>query len=517
MSCGSLSIESMQILLGKPKLSEKSHPTILIGPFARDSRTISKTQSVALVASEELNDDQRKATESEAGLPAPPTEPLDKAIDAALDSENGHAVHSSLTMFRTRHPKTQATQCFSLHLHTPRKSGNTDAAVVLSKLAGILSHSPHMEIELCVDIPEPGKGKSVAVKELLKDSPYDGHLVRDLAPGLAAQYGKTDAPAGSLSVDTLETILDVVQIDHLRLSAATVPASAKQTAPLLPVGKVDLFRAGTHVYASARHQLATLEIGPWIPVDTRGRFALRKWHVGRMVLIYRPPSRSRTATGSKRNDIVPTMLWDPKFGFKEMVQSKAGTSIILLTLDEKCIEHFRERMGKLCKVEEGEDAAARFDLFKRKMFFSIQPRHGGTRSAVLPVWSGEGEPLHQHHPECTCGDNGDETEGAAEAELIAPGGTEAADADADADVEETPTLATPPARWKGKAKDDSPADAVVQATDGLSSVESRDAEAPRQHRRVKVGEASSSKLLDVRARKHGKDHHQDRRSRKGSR
>jgi hypothetical protein len=214
-------------------------------------------------------------------------------------------------------------------------------------------------------------------------------VVDGVPAALARLFGLSQEDAGN-TVDTLRSVLDIAQPDRIRLPGGLLPRSNDKL--VVPVTSMPLAKAGSGMYHPVDGQsIGTLEIGPWLPVDTAtGRFAMSEWQVDRVVVQYHG------------GDLLPSLVWDSQFGFECMMNN--GSNFILLVDAPTTVKQFRKQVRRLARAQDDAEGRERLYALKGKMYFCCEPQdRGELRSKILPVWSGEGDPLHEHRASCTCG------------------------------------------------------------------------------------------------------------------
>ncbi len=318
------------------------------------------------------------------------------------------------------------------NLQAPPKEILEDEPDPMAVLATTMLQGTDLEVELSLERPDDAVdhiSRTLDSKSFTANSPYLSHTIKKVSQRVAEMLGSEEESTGDPGriMATMTTVLDITQPDRIRLSPELLDDLGMGSTILLPIKSLLLARAGDNICQSNGWTLPTLEIGPWIPIDAdTGQFAMSKWNIHLLVIVYDPPAATRGT------DILPRVLWDPAFDFVGMMQSReededgdAYTRVVLVVSDHAAAAGFRKQIRRLCKMlsAAGHNNAAegRLDLFKRRLFYCCEPIDpSDARSEILPVWAGKGDPLYKHRPNCTCGAEGKEG-----------GRSDAEDADAD--------------------------------------------------------------------------------------
>lgn len=286
------------------------------------------------------------------------------------------------------------------------------------KVANVVNEHPETRVRLQIRPPAPEEEEeSIRVGDLVQDTPFATSTFRQLMPkkfpaSTAALLGHGFATANEERdyAYFLSQLLNTLRPANMRISFLPSAHDGRSGLPgqercLIPAMQTPLALIGNKLFRDRKNALETLEVGTYIPVSqdsgSKYLFAFAEWRSKTLMISYQAAaSSSERALKSSGYDALPSILFDPTYGFVRMMsgaqedkdaESGISTKIVLNVTDEAVVKRFRKQVEGLAKVRERgqasdheySDPASRLELFRRKLYYKLDEEPQGR---PRPVW-----------------------------------------------------------------------------------------------------------------------------------
>lgn len=281
----------------------------------------------------------------------------------------------------------------------------------IAKIESITSEHPNALVHLHIKPPPYTEAEeSIRIADLIQDTVDATFIQRQLMPKRLP--ASTTALLGhGLATDIeerdyaffLRQLLNALRPRSLRVTLLPPRGYGRSETLgadrcLLPAAEMFLALIGNKLFSDWRRALDTLEIGSYIPVSqdsgSKYSFAFAVWRIKTLVINYGATPGACGKTTTSGPDTLPSILFDPSYGFIWMMSEAQGTGeedsgsatkIVLVVADETEVKRFRkqiEGLAGICEQEQDDgdvwsDPTSRLELFRHKLYYTLDKNPRG--------------------------------------------------------------------------------------------------------------------------------------------